>query len=295
MIGGPVALIAAALMASAALLVGSGNQLPVGREDSQPGHEDLISEPASPATVERVAARRAPLPGLVFEDKFSGTSLDRSRWSTCHWWAPKGCTIASNNELEWYLASQSRVREGTLRLVAESARPGQAPKGLPFVSGMVSTGPQEVRGRPKFAFRYGKVEVRFRLPRGTGLWPAIWMLPASTKSRPEIDLLEVLGHQPNTARLHFHPEDRSRPSPARYVEIPRLSQDWHTVSLAWRPGELTWFIDGQRVWRITGGQVPDEPMYLVMNLAVGGDRAGPPDSSKRLSATMLVDWVRVYK
>ena len=59
---------------------------------------------------------------------------------------------------------------------------------------------------------------------------------------------------------------------------PSLAEDWHTVRLDWSPGRLDFFVDGVRVWRVTGDQVPDEPMYLVLNLAVGGVYPGPPDS-----------------
>lgn len=228
---------------------------------------------------------------------FDGETLDTSVWNTCHWWAAGGCTIASNHELEWYLPEQVSVAGGSLRLTA-TRRDVTAPDGKKYryASGMVTTGPPTHGSAPKFAFTYGTVEAKFRAPAGRGMWSAIWLLPASEESRPEVDLLEILGNDPSRLIMHLHPQDRSVESPGKTIALPHgetFASDWHTVRLEWRPDELVFFVDDKEVWRVTGPQVPSEPMYLVMNLAVGGDYPGPPNSSTTFPATFSIDSVRI--
>ena len=153
---------------------------------------------------------------VVLDENFDGGTLDESRWNTCHWWDDGGCTIASNNELEWYRPEQVTVADGTLRLTAAPNR-YEASDGetYDFTSGMVTTGPTPDDDNAKVAITYGTVEARFKAPAGRGLWPAIWLLPASKESRPEIDLLEMIGQDPSELILHFHPEDRDADSPSK--------------------------------------------------------------------------------
>ncbi len=232
---------------------------------------------------------------LVVDDQFTGTSLNTRLWSTCHWWAPDGCTIASNDELQWYLAEQVAVKKGRLHLTASAAGDPQGPDSVPYLSGMVTTGPQESDGPAKFSFTYGRVEVAFNAPSGRGLWPAIWMLPASTQSRPEIDLFEATGQRPGRWVFHLHPKDRNRDSRKGVLNKKRLGSGTHTIGLDWRPGALTWSVDGQPAWTVTGRDVPSEAMYLVINLAVGGIFPGPPDRSTQFPATFEIDRVRIWK
>ncbi len=233
---------------------------------------------------------------VVLDENFDGGTLDGSRWNTCHWWDKEGCTIASNNELEWYRPEQVAVADGTLRLTAAPNRfDASDGNSYDFTSGMVTTGPTPDDDDAKVAITYGTVEARFRAPAGRGLWPAIWLLPASKESRPEIDLLEMIGQDPSELILHYHPKDRDADSPSKRVRVsnPDLAEDWHTVGVIWTPGKLVYTLDGKPIWTVTGQQVPSEPMYLVMNLAVGGAYPGPPDASTAFPATFEIDYVRM--
>lgn len=235
--------------------------------------------------------------GPLFEDDFDAQSLDEAKWNTCHWWNDGGCTIASNDELQWYLPSQVALQDGQLQLTAEQAETtGADGETFPYRSGMVTTGPPQHDGEAKFEFTYGTVEARVRAPAGVGLWAALWMLPSSEESRPEIDILEVLGNDPDELIMHLHPEDRDAESPSsRWTAPPGQGfDDWRNIRLDWRPGELVYVVDGQEVWRVTGDQVPSEPMYLVANLAVGGVYPGSPDDSTAFPATYGIDYVRVW-
>lgn len=243
------------------------------------------------------AAPGAARPGeVLFEDAFDGPGLDTAAWNTCHWWDDAGCTIETNDELEWYLPSQVQVRDGVLALTAERADTrGSDGELYPYRSGMVTTGPPTYRDSDsRFAFTYGTVEARVRVPEGAGLWSALWLLPASRESRPEIDVLEIVGSAPRELLMHFHPADPAVPADGESVTLPPApASGWRDVRLEWVPGELRWFVDGVPVWTRTGDDVPDEPMYLVANLAVGGVLGGPPDDPSAFPATYAIDHVRV--
>lgn len=231
-----------------------------------------------------------------FEDDFEGDALDGDAWNTCHWWDDGGCTISSNDELEWYLPSQVSVSDGRLWLTAEEAEvEGSDGERYPYRSGMVTTGPPAYGEPARFDFTYGRVEARVRAPEGAGLWAAVWMLPSSTSSRPEIDILEVLGNDPTERIFHLHPADRGQDPIGHRIRGRSMSEGWHDVGLEWEPELLRWFVDGDEVWRVEGDQVPDEPMYLVANLAVGGEYPGPPDGATRFPATFEIDRVTVWQ
>jgi beta-glucanase (GH16 family) len=131
--------------------------------------------------------------------------------------------------------------------------------------------------------------------RGRGLWPALWLLPASRESRPEIDLLEVIGQEPSKVLMHLHPTRESAKSPNKEYTVPgpSLADDWHTLRLDWSAKRLDFLVDGTRVWQVKGSQVPDEPMYVVLNLAVGGVYPGPPDANTQFPATFAIDYLRI--
>jgi len=254
----------------------------------------LLLAAATVAIVVRPAPARGPK--LVLKEEFHGTRVDRGRWRTCHWWAARGCTIASNHELEAYAPGQVRPRDGVLQLVAErrSVR-GSDGKDYPYASGMISSGPG-AGSRAKFAFRYGRVEIRARPPVGKGLWSALWMLPANRRSKPEIDIMESLGSDPDSVELHVHWADGDKTRQrGRTSHGPGLASGWHTYAVDWRKDSLTWLIDGRVRWRVHGDAVPHTRMYLVANLAVGGDWPGAPDDSTRFPSAFLIDSIKVWR
>ncbi len=230
----------------------------------------------------------------VLEETFDGTTLDEETWRTCHWWADRGCTISSNDELQWYVPEGVSVADGRLQLTArEETVEGSDGETYPYSSGMVSTGPAEQDGDPLFEFTYGRAEARVRAPDGDGLWAAFWLLPSTTESRPEIDIMEVLGNDPGEWLFHAHPKNRERESEGSSVRGPDASTGWHTIGIEWEPGSVRWYLDGEQVWSIEGEQVSDEPMYLVLNLAVGGEYPGPPSETTEFPATFEIDQVTV--
>jgi beta-glucanase (GH16 family) len=238
---------------------------------------------------------------LVFHDEFDGPRLDAASWVTCYWWDDQGCTIASNNELQWYQPDDVTVENGRLILSARE-RSVQAPDGREFAytSGMVSTGSAAYRGPARHAFEYVHVEVRASVPAGRGLWPALWMLPASQESTPEIDIMEILGRDLTQLHMNYHYKDaegHQHRVGSTWTATEPLT-DWHVFAVDWQPHALTWYLDGEKLFHYhdddDAGTIPAEPMYLIANLAVGGDWGGPPDAATRFPAGFEIDYIRVW-
>jgi len=279
--------VAAAVLAAVGLGLGAG-------ADTEPGHPRPIDD--------RALAGLPHPPGddleLVFSEDFD-EPLDPDLWGRCHWWRAEACTIESNDELELYFADNVSTGDEVLTLEArrETVRDPDG-RAYPYSSGMISTGPPEYETSARYAFTYGYVEARLRLPAGQGLWPAFWLLPADQESRPEIDVIETLGHRPDTAELHYHyvEADGTEASVGHEWSDDDLADgDWHEYAVDWRPGRITWIIDGRERWQVTGDAVSDEAMYLVLNLAVGGEWPGDPDEDTEFPAAVEAEWIRVWQ
>jgi beta-glucanase (GH16 family) len=260
--------------------------------------EAAFSGPASAqaeATVEQAADWR-----LVFEDNFNGDALDQGKWVRCYWWDKNGCTNLGNNELQWYLPENVSVSDGALRLTARPEVVIGDSVTYDYSSGMVTTGHarHDDPNPSKFEFQYGYAEIRARLPAGQGLWPAFWMLPSTQKSLPEIDVMEVLGQETDVLHFNFHYRDDTgqRRKDDSSISTPDLSDDWHVFAVEWSPERIVWYFDGTEQWRYEDvAHIPKEPMYLILNLAVGGNWPGDPDETTRFPAELAVDYVRVWQ
>jgi len=236
---------------------------------------------------------------LVFEDEFDGAELDGSRWTTCYWWDKGGCTNLGNNELQWYRRGNVIPANGILTLEARREPVSSSEGPFAYTSGLIATGRTDAEGEreDRFAFTHGYVEVRARVPRGTGLWPAIWLLPSDHVSRPEIDIMEVLGHATGTLEMHYHYRVNGRnESLGHDRRVADLSADWHDFAVDWGPDAIIWYLDGAEMWRIDEpGIISNEPMYLLANLAVGGDWPGAPDDETIFPARFDIDHVRIWQ
>jgi beta-glucanase (GH16 family) len=228
---------------------------------------------------------------LIFADDFTGNKLDDSKWNPCYFWDNLGCTNDGNFESEWYLPDEILVENGLLRLRArDNPVKGSDGKDYPYTSGMISS-------HDKFAFTYGYVEMRGKVPFGQGLWPAFWLLPASKEWPPEIDVLEVLGNDPETlyTTLHFKTADNSNLSYGNPLYTKSdLSAGFHTYAMDWEPQVIRWYFDGIEIYSVSAN-IPAQPMYLISNLAVGGNWGGYPDQTTRFPAYFEIDYIRVYR
>ncbi len=244
--------------------------------------------PTNPAPI---ASPSAPsIPGdwsLSFADEFNAapdpqTWID-SIWGMTHW----------NDEWQIYDPSAIRADDGVLTLTATK----QSKSGYNYVSGLISTGGEAYKQDPGFDFLYGYAEARIQVPSGKGLWPAFWMLtspdPDYQDRNGEIDIMEIIGDEPNIDYVHLHRNGSEVGKGYRSVD---LSKDFHTYGVDWQPDHLAFYLDGQEIYRTTSN-IPSKPMYLILNLAVGGPNTWPgaPDAATAFPAEMKVDWVRVWQ
>lgn len=237
----------------------------------------IEGNPVTPAEVPSAAGL-----SLVFNDCFNESWLDLNRWNIGLPWGR-----VNRNELQYYaddafdlvsLASYNRIK-------AEPREMG----GRPYTSGALNT-----RGR--FSFQYGYAEIMVKVPRGKGLWPAFWLLAEGDDWPPEIDVFEIIGDQPNTVYMtnHWKSPTGEHLSTQGIFTGPDFTAGFHTFAVDWRPGEVIWYVDGVERYRTNQG-VPAEPMYLIVNLAVGGDWPGSPDASTPFPATMDIHYIHVYQ
>lgn len=240
---------------------------------------------------------------LVFSDEFDGNNLDTDKWSTCYHWYDTvygGCTNSGNNELEWYTPGQVTISNGVARLTAErktvDGKVKNEVQSFPYVSGMLATGGSLWNHPAKWSSQYGYFEARVKLPSGKGLWPAFWLLPEDNSWPPEIDVFEVLGDKPDTIHMNYHwLGDGVHKQDAYSFSDPNLASGWHTYAVEWRAGRITWYIDNVARKTYSSTTVTDKPMYLILNLAVGGDWPGAPNASTVFPASMDIDYVHAYK
>lgn len=229
---------------------------------------------------------------LKFADEFDGSALS-SKWTDQFWWWDGD--VGDNGELQVYHNSATTVSNGKLNISAtkQSRISKFDDKTYPYTSGLITTGGSENGDAVGFDFTYGYVEARVKVPDGQGIWPAFWMLPTSRKDgNGEIDIFEMIGSDPSVLETHYHVNGRDI-GKATDMGV-NLSDDFHTYAINWQPGSITWYIDGKQVFQTTQSVVA-EPMYLMLNVAVGGDWAGAPDSSTQFPATMQVDYVKVWQ
>jgi beta-glucanase (GH16 family) len=235
----------------------------------------------------------------VFSDEFIGATL-APHWNTCHWWQTDGgCTIITNAELEWYRPEAVSVRDGALRLRADAIDQLTSDgRSLPFRSGMVTSGrtTSDMSLPPKFAFTYGFVEASMTLPTAAGTWPAFWLLSADNTSLPEIDIMEWYGRRPDLITMHVHQRvNGSSADSGLSIEVPDARGATHVFGLRWTPDEVTFFLDGVESGSITDPTfIPTTPMYLIVNLAIGGGNAGTANPAE-FPQELAVDYIRVWQ
>jgi beta-glucanase (GH16 family) len=213
-------------------------------------------------------------------------------------------TLANNGELEVYVDPQFsgtaktslnldpfHLLDGKLEITAQPMNENlrQFTWGRSYSSGLLTS-------RGSFAQLYGVFEIRAKTPRGKGLWPAFWLLPANGSWPPEIDVLEILGDNPQKLYASWHSNVGGiHSSETKAINVPDTSEDFHTYSVYWTKDEIEWFFDDVQIASKPTPQDFHQPMYMLVNLAVGGGWPGPPDASTPFPAKYTIDWVRVYE
>ena len=255
-----------------------------------------------------ITADKAPVsPGdtltPVWGDEFNAAQLDPESWFFEEGDGSQyGIPGWGNNELQWYLPDGALLENGNLVITARE----EASNGRDYTSARIIT-------RDRFAFRYGRIEARIRLPGGQGLWPAFWLLPqdfayGGWAASGEIDVMEAVnlgvgGNNTVHGTIHYGGEwPNNTFTGGDYVVPTDATTDYHVYAVEWDPTEIRWYVDDvmylvQNAWSSTGAPYPapfDQNFYILLNVAVGGNWPGSPDASTIFPVTMEVDYVRVY-
>lgn len=250
---------------------------------------------------------------LTFVDEFEGASVDTKRWNSGADSDPVDArSLYANSEHQVYLTpgylaineQPLSVANGTLTITAKPLTPaarsvvqaavralspdkaGSALKDIGYGSGWVKT-----RGR--FAQLYGYFEIRARVPEGKGLWPAFWLLPADGSWPPEIDVMEILGHDVTTVYQTLH--SSAAPTQGAPVKVAPSADGFHRYGALWSAQTVDFYVDGAKVGSVPTPGDMHKPMYLVANLAVGGSWPGYPDATTRFPARMDIDYIRAWQ
>ncbi len=257
------------------------------------------AEPRRPWTPDPPSA-----PDVIFEDEFDRAPDEPgSPWMTTYFWG--GRTLPTNKEEQFYLDRNYRppsglpqpfrpfeIRDGMLVIRAERIPPERRGDfgGLAYASGLITTW-------KSFAFTYGRVEVRAKFPSGKGLWPAIWLLRRDSGKNGEIDIVEMLGHRPDfmTSTLHYPEGGVMKSDKLLRLKGPELGGRFRVYELEWTAEHIVIRLDGEELARRPTPEAFKRPMYLLVNLAVGGQWPGPPDAATVFPAEMLIDYVRIRR
>lgn len=230
---------------------------------------------------------------LVWEENFNGDRLNTANWNfelgdgcpdRCGW---------GNNERQTYTARNHRVEDGFLYISARKEGEG-------YTSTRITT-------ENKQEFTYGRVEARVKLPVGTGVWPAFWMLGANMDEVGwplcgEIDIMEYVGREPGTLYTTLHTKDshgnskNSRKAPVQDLEV-----GFHVFAIEWTETEIAFFVDDQHFYTFNPEERSvetwpfDQPFYIILNLAIGGNFGGSEIDDSIFPVEYVVDYVRVYQ
>ena len=225
-------------------------------------------------------------------EEFDGNELALENWNLevgdgcprlCGW---------GNNEPQIYTRSNHRLEDGKLIITARQ-------EDSIYTSTRITT-------RDKMEFQYGRVEVSARLPKGKGVWPAIWLLGSNIGEVGwprcgEIDLMEYVGKTPGQVFASLHTEDsHGNTINTRTTRIQGIEDGFHLYVLEWEPDRIEFFVDGQPIYHFapevrTEETWPfDQPFYLVINLAIGGNFGGPEIDETIFPQEFVIDYIRIF-
>jgi beta-glucanase (GH16 family) len=234
---------------------------------------------------------------LTWSDEFDGTTVNSDNWSF-----ETGASGWGNNELQNYTDGDNvEVKDGKLIITAKKVNENKV-AGSYTSTRMISMDKQE--------FTYGRFEIRAKLPRGTGIWPAIWMLGAdfSTVGWPacgEIDIMEYVGHEPNTIHSTVHTTaGYGSEGNGSSKTLDTAEETYHVYGLLWTEKEMIFYTDSPENVTYTYGPGTknnenwpfDKPQFFILNIAVGGNWGGAQGIDNTIfPQTMEIDYVRVYQ
>lgn len=245
---------------------------------------------------------------LVWSDEFDGTTIDTTKWT---FEIGDGCQYGENlcgwgnNELQYYTdrAQNVFIENGNLVIRAQ--------KEIPKYLGQFDYTSTRMVTKNKADWKYGRYDIRARMPKGKGLWPAVWMLPTDTvyggwPKSGEIDIMEYLGDSTRVVlgTIHYghdywrYNSQRLRLDP----DQPSFADEFHVFTCLWTEDCILFQMDGRDIGvaNTRSSTLPttwpfDQYFHMILNIAVGGNLPGNPDFTTVFPQKMEVDYVRVYQ
>ncbi len=232
---------------------------------------------------------------LVWDDEFNGTSLS-SDWTFD---IGTGSGGWGNNELQYYTNQNHSVNNGYLEITAKQE---------PFNAQQYTSTRLKTQGIK--SWKYGRIDIRAALPYGQGIWPAFWLLgdnitTVGWPSCGEIDLMELIGGAgANDATVHGTVHWNENGTHAQFggsktLSSGKFTDEFHVFSIVWNQNSITWLLDNVSYKTVdlstANMNAFKENFFLIINLAVGGNWPGNPDSLTVFPQKMYVDYVRVFQ
>jgi beta-glucanase (GH16 family) len=234
----------------------------------------------------------------VWADEFNGTALDEKYWNyelgdgcpnNCGW---------GNNELEFYKKENTTVKDGFLLIEAKT----ESNAGKNYSSSRLTT-------QNKFNLKYGRVDIRAALPKGQGIWPALWMLGKNINEVGwpycgEIDIMEMIGGTDNDNTTYGTAHWANGSNHAQYGGNTKLvsgifNDEFHVFSIIWDEKKIAWYLDDKKFHEIdttpAGLNEFQAEYFFIINLAVGGNWPGNPNGATTFPQYLIVDYIRVFQ
>ena len=235
---------------------------------------------------------------LVWSDEFDAPDIDMTKWSyevgTGNWgWG--------NGEAQYYTdnSNNSFIEDG--KLIIKAIR--QSYSGSDYTSARMVT-------KNKGDWTYGRIEVRAKLPAGTGTWPAIWMMPTDSEyggwpDSGEIDIMEHVGFDPGAIHATCHNDTYNWydgiPPPGGELNVNDFDENFHTYTLEWTESSLKWFVDETLYYTYSNTSSwstwpYNYDFFIILNIAIGGTWGGQQGIDDGIfPVQMEVEYVRVYQ
>jgi len=242
---------------------------------------------------------------LVWSDEFNGA--DGSAPDATKWAIQTGGNGWGNNELGYYTTRPQNAQVSGGNLVITAIKEDYT--GPDGVTRHYTSARMQTKGL--FSQQYGRFEARIKIPKGQGMWPAFWMLgnnidTAGWPACGEIDIMENIGKEPSIVHGTLHAPNYPPEGYTAAYTLPNgqnFGDDFHVFAVEWEPQQVRLYVDGNLYATDTPAASPipaswafdSQPFFLLLNLAVGGDWPGNPDTTTQFPQQMLVDYVRVYQ
>ena len=234
---------------------------------------------------------------LAWNDEFDGSEIDAANWvfetgtgcpNICGW---------GNNELQFYRKENAWVEDGTLTIEARN----ENYSGSNYTSARLKT-------QTKRSFRYGRIDIRALLPKGQGIWPALWMLGDNITSVGwpgcgEIDIMEMVGGDGRENQVHgtLHYDDNGHvyTGGSYTLSAGYFNEEYHVFTIIWDQSSIRWLVNDIQFHEIdiTPAHMAEfhEKFFLIFNVAVGGNWPGSPNATTVFPQQMIVDYIRVFQ